>query len=50
VGVSGATHEEAEQLVSEAIVLHLEGLVADGSTITEPGGIDAGQVELPLHA
>ncbi len=50
VGVAGATHEEAEQLVSEAITLHLEGLVADGLPIPEPGGVDVGQVELPLPA
>jgi predicted RNase H-like HicB family nuclease len=36
--------------VSEAIVLHLEGLVADGLSIPEPGGIDVGQIQLPLPA
>lgn len=50
VGVTGANHEEAEQLVSEAILLHLEGLVSDGLPIPEPGGIDVGQVELSRPA
>ena len=50
VGVGGATHEEAERLVTDAIALHLEGLVADGQPIPEPGGVDVGQVELPLPA
>ena len=50
VGVAGATHEEAERLVSGAITLHLEGLVADGLPIPEPGGVDVGQVELPQPA
>jgi predicted RNase H-like HicB family nuclease len=50
VGVTGETHKEAEQLVSEAIVLHLEGLVSDGLPIPKPGGIDVGQVDLPLPA
>jgi predicted RNase H-like HicB family nuclease len=48
--VASATHDEAERLVSEAIALHLEGLVADGLPIPEPGGVDVGQVELPLPA
>lgn len=30
VGVAGATAEETQQLVSEAIVMHLEGLTEDG--------------------
>lgn len=50
VGVTGQTHEEVESSISEAILLHLEGLVADGLPIPEPGGIDVGQVELPLPA
>jgi predicted RNase H-like HicB family nuclease len=50
VGIGSATHEEAERLVSEAIALHLEGLVADGLPIPESGGLDVGQVELPLPA
>jgi hypothetical protein len=50
VGIAGATHEDAERLVSETIALHLEGLAADGLPIPEPGGVDVGQVELPLPA
>lgn len=37
-------------LVSEAIALHLEGMIADGLSLPEPGGVDVGQVELPLPA
>ena len=50
VGVTSTTHEGAERLVSEAIVPHLEGLVADGLPIPEPAGVDVGQVELTLPA
>src|ERR1019366_4291791 len=50
VGVVGTTHEETERLVSGAIAMHLEGLVADGLPIPEPGGVDVGEVELPLPA
>ena len=50
VGVAGATHEEAERLASEAIMLHIDGLVADGLPVPEPGAVDVGQVELPLPA
>ena len=39
VGVAGATHEDVEDLVVEAIALHLEGLVADGLPIPEPGTV-----------
>jgi predicted RNase H-like HicB family nuclease len=50
VGVAASTHEEAEQLVSEAIALHIEGLAADGLPIPEPESVDIGQVELRLPA
>lgn len=50
VGVAGATREEAEHLVVEAIALHLEGLVADGLPIPEADAVDVGQVELALPA
>ncbi len=50
VGVAGTTREETERLVSEAIVLHLEGLAAEGLPIPEPGSVDVGQVELALPA
>ena len=50
VGVASATPEDVERFVREAIALHLEGLAADGLPIPEPGGVDVGQVELPLPA
>ena len=50
VGVAGATREETELLVSEAIVMHLEGLTEDGLPVPEPGSVDIGQVELPRPA
>ncbi len=50
MGIAGATHDDAERLVSEAIALHLEGLTADELSIPEHGGVDVGQVELPLPA
>ena len=46
VGAAAATHEEAEQLFSEAIALHVQGLAEDGLPIPDPHSIDAGQVEL----
>ena len=49
-GVAGATHEETEQLVTEAIVVHLEGLAEDGLPIPRPESVDTGQVELPRPA
>lgn len=33
---TGATFEEVEQLIQEAIELHLEGMVEDGVPIPEP--------------
>lgn len=46
VGAAAATHEEAEQLISEAIALHLKGLAEDGLPIPDPHSVDVGQVEL----
>ena len=46
LGVAGATHEETEQLVTEAIAMHLKGLTEDGLPIPEPDAVDVGQVEL----
>jgi predicted RNase H-like HicB family nuclease len=43
-------HEEAEQLISEAVALHVQGLVEDGLPIPDPHSIDIGQVELPQPA
>lgn len=50
VGVGGATHEDVEQLVTQAIEFHLEGLIEDGLPIPETGIVDIGQVELPVPA
>jgi predicted RNase H-like HicB family nuclease len=50
VGVAGATREETEQLISEAIVMHLEGLTEDGLPIPEPDSVHIGHVELPRPA
>jgi predicted RNase H-like HicB family nuclease len=50
VGVAGATHEETEQLITEAIAMHLEGLAEDGLPIPQPESVDIGHVELPRPA
>ncbi len=47
LGAAAATHEEAEQLIREAIVLHVQRLAEDGLPIPDPHSIDVGQVELP---
>ena len=44
------TRQETEQLVSEAIVMHIEGLTEDGLPIPEPASVDIGHVELPRPA
>jgi predicted RNase H-like HicB family nuclease len=36
VGVTGATLEETEQLIYEAIEFHIEGLIEHGLPIPEP--------------
>lgn len=36
---TGATVEETEQLLQEAIVIHLEGLREDGLSIPEPSSV-----------
>ncbi|MGI8492432.1 MAG: type II toxin-antitoxin system HicB family antitoxin [Acidimicrobiales bacterium] len=46
VGAAAATHEEAEQFISEAIALHIQGLAEDGLPIPDPHSVDIGQVEL----
>ncbi len=46
VGAAAATHEEAEQLIREAIALHVQGLAEDGLPIPDPHSVDVGQVEL----
>ncbi|MGH9103086.1 MAG: type II toxin-antitoxin system HicB family antitoxin [Acidimicrobiales bacterium] len=50
VGVAGATREETERLVGEAIALHLEGLAEDGLPVPEPDMADVGRVTPPLSA
>ena len=50
VGVAGATREEAERLVMDAIELHLKGMVEDGIPIPVSGIVDVGQVELSMPA
>ena len=44
-GAAGATREETERLIEEAVALHLQGLAADGLPIPDPRVIDVGQVE-----
>ena len=34
---TGATHEEVERIIREAIAFHLEGLRREGQPIPEPG-------------
>ena len=46
VGAAGPTREETERLISEAIALHLQGLVEDGLPIPDPDTVEVGQVEL----
>jgi predicted RNase H-like HicB family nuclease len=36
LGVAGASFEDAEQLMREAIEFHIEGLRADGEPVPEP--------------
>jgi predicted RNase H-like HicB family nuclease len=43
---TGATVEEAEQLLREAIALHVEGLREDGQPIPEPSSV-VEYLELP---
>jgi predicted RNase H-like HicB family nuclease len=50
VGAAGGSHEETEQLIGEAIAMHLEGLAEDGLPIPEPESVDIGHVELPRPA
>jgi hypothetical protein len=49
-GVSRAIDGEADQLVGEELVLHLEGLVAGGLPISQPGRLGVEQIVLPLQA
>ena len=49
VGTATASHEETEQLIGEAIAMHLEGLADDGLPIPEPESIDIGHVEAEVN-
>lgn len=44
VGVAGATREETERLVAEAITFHLQGLAEDGLPIPSQDQVDVGMV------
>lgn len=44
---SAATLEECEQLVREAIALHLAGMREDGESIPEPSSVGAAMVDIP---
>jgi predicted RNase H-like HicB family nuclease len=46
VVAAGATRAEVEQLIVEAMALHLQELTEDGLPIPDPGRVDVGQVEL----
>ena len=47
VGVAGDSREEVEQLIREAITLHLEGLRDAGDPIPPPAAIGTTLVEVP---
>ena len=50
VAIAAATHDEAEQLISGAIALHVQGLTEDGLPIPDPHNVDVGVVELSQPA
>jgi len=37
---AGTTLEDARRMAAEALLLHVEGLIEDGSLIPEPSGLD----------
>lgn len=47
VGVVGDTREEVEELIREAISLHLEGLRKAGDPIPEPAAVGTTLVQIP---
>ena len=47
VGVVGDSREEVEQLIREAIELHLEGLREAGEPIPRPAAVATTVVEVP---
>jgi predicted RNase H-like HicB family nuclease len=47
LGVVGDSRDEVEDLVREAIALHLEGLREDGAPIPAPSAVATTLVEVP---
>ncbi len=47
VGVAGDTREEVEQLIRDAISLHLEGLRQSGDPVPEPTAVGTTLVHVP---
>jgi predicted RNase H-like HicB family nuclease len=47
LGVVGESRDEVEQLIREAIALHLEGLREDGQPIPPPSAVGTTLVEVP---
>jgi predicted RNase H-like HicB family nuclease len=47
VGVVGATREEVEELIRDAVSLHLEGLRAAGEPVPEPTAVEATRIRIP---
>jgi predicted RNase H-like HicB family nuclease len=46
---AGITLEDARRMATEALALHLEGMIEDGDAIPEPSGLDAIMAD-PHHA
>jgi predicted RNase H-like HicB family nuclease len=47
LGVVGESREDVEQLIREAIALHLEGLREDGQPVPPPSTVGTTRVEVP---
>ena len=47
LGVAGITKEEVEQLIREAIALHLDALRKDGEPVPRPTAVASAVVEVP---
>lgn len=47
VGVAGNSRDEVENLVREAIVLHVEGLREAGDPVPPPTAVDTASVDVP---
>jgi predicted RNase H-like HicB family nuclease len=48
VGVDGETREEVEQLIREAVSLHLDALRKGGDPIPEPSAVGTTSVAVPF--